>query len=173
MNNELFKKFWSSKKNKGIHLSRRPQKLHKEGGIKRLKWKTHQRAKNIIKQNSTSIFQRTLVFGTGRRHCIISLYYRQRKQEIHAASNLWSTCQVGLIPKQDFVGNHILHFIPFLFRGLFCSFFPPRTSFHWNIGIPKREILKNNLPSFSQGTESSPPEPKGPTVIKGIGIMGF
>jgi hypothetical protein len=49
------------RRHKESYLIRRLQKLDKNEGKKSLKKKMHQQAKNIIKQNSTSIFARTLV----------------------------------------------------------------------------------------------------------------
>lgn len=67
MSNEHFLNPDLGRRHKGVHLCRRLQKLDKGGQRKRLKWKTHQQAKNIIKQNQTSIFARILAFGPSKR----------------------------------------------------------------------------------------------------------
>ena len=97
----------------------------------------------------------------------------QRKCEILKSAQQVVTganYQVGLIPKTRFPKKSYSPLYPFfLFFGGFSSFGLSLLS--WlNISIPKKRILKNHLHSL---TTSSPLEPKGPTKIKGRGIMGF
>lgn len=125
MNNALF--FLNPdlvRRHKGVHLSRRLQKPDRGGQRKRLKWKTHQQAKNIIKQNWTSIFARMLAFRHSKKTLSLhlSVYKGNVKSWNPSSLYLWKQLPGRANPQTRFLKKSHSPLIPlfFIFLVLFC-----------------------------------------------------
>lgn len=162
MSNEHFLNPDPGRRHKGVHLCRRLQKLDKGGQRKRLKWKTHQQAKNIIKQNQTSIFARILAFGPSKR---MSQHLSVYKWNVKS----WNPCSTQSLKQQPGRANPqtrclkklyspLYPFFVFWIFFLFCFVlsFSSLIVKYWH---PKKAITKKQS-SFTQGDKAIALEPK-------------